>query len=107
MSRDEDIEIMARAISLDLGEDPDARDVLIRGRPGERPHWEGFESAAEAALTALEASGRAVVPREPTEDMILAGTREIMSPSPQTDAREAWEAMLAASPSPPMKGQKG
>lgn len=65
-SRSKTLEVMARAISIDLGEDPDALDVLIHDRPGTRPHWEGYESAAQAALTAyeshLQAEGMAVVP---------------------------------------------
>lgn len=76
-AKDKIIEVMARAMCLDLGEDTDALNVLIRDRPGTRPHWEGYESTAEAALSALHAKGLAVVqgwqPIEaaPTDRLIL------------------------------------
>lgn len=74
------LEVMARAISIDLGEDPDALDVLIYDRPGKRPHWEGYESAAEASLAHLSAKGMAVVPGwQPIESAPKDGTRIILA----------------------------
>ncbi len=47
---DEVIEAVARAICADLGDLPDSPGVLIRGREGERPNWEGYETTARAAI---------------------------------------------------------
>ncbi len=44
------IEAVARAICADLGDLPDSPGVLIRGREGERPNWEGYETTARAAI---------------------------------------------------------
>ncbi len=49
------VEAVARAICADLGDLPDSPGVLIRGREGTRPNWEGYESTAEAAISAYEA----------------------------------------------------
>ena len=55
-----------------------------------------FIEQAEYMLAALDKSGLAVVPVEPTEAMVVAGANEIASVLPKTDAREAWAAMIAA-----------
>lgn len=63
------------------------------------------EAAASAALTALKASGRAVVPVEPSEAMLDHGGSSIIRPSiymggtppgAKRRARDVWAAMLAA-----------
>lgn len=86
------LEEVARAISIDLGEDPDALDVLIRGRDGKRPHWEGFESTARAAIEAM---------REPTEDMLdaswkLTGESREMRARVHASVRRHHAAMIDA-----------
>ena len=55
----------------------------------------GLTEIASAALTALESSGRAVVPREPTQAMIDAGLGLVTR-------GDIWSAMLAAA-LPPSK----
>jgi hypothetical protein len=62
MTREQLVEVMARAICLDLGDNPDELCVLIAGREGTRPAWEGFVSTATAALAAIETAGIVVVP---------------------------------------------
>ncbi len=44
-----------------------------------------WQDIARAAIEAM---------REPSDVMVLVGTREIISESPQTDCREAWRAMI-------------
>ena len=79
------VEQVARAISIDLGEDPDARDVLILGRDGKRPHWEGFESTARAAIEAM---------RTPTEAMRRAGAAAMpVCFDEEAGAISCWQAM--------------
>ena len=94
MAETEMVERVARAISIDLGEDPDAPDVLIRGRPGTRPHWEGYESTALAAITAM---------REPTEEMRQAGIHEHALTADPDDIDQVsgpYSAMISAALSP-------
>ena len=78
--------------------------------------WRLFSPDAESALTALEASGMAVVPREPTEAMVDAGGSSIIRPSvymggvppgAKRRARDIWADMLAASPTPTSKRPEG
>jgi hypothetical protein len=56
--------------------------------------------AAEAALAAIRAAGWAVVPVEPTEEMLDIGTSHIFQPGVtwQKCASDAYRAMLAAAP---------
>jgi hypothetical protein len=59
------VEVMARAICLSHGEHPDSDAPVshICGPNNEvQPWWEFYREQAEAALTALQASGMAVVP---------------------------------------------
>lgn len=52
----ERVERVARAICLEDGLNPDDTKggLLIRGREGFRPHWEGYEEHARAALAAAD-----------------------------------------------------
>lgn len=62
-------------------------------------HWRKFELEARAALSALEAAGYVVVPREPTAAMIDAGGTEDGEWNPNNSAaccRESYKAMIAA-----------
>lgn len=70
---------------------------------GSRRNREFFRYDATAALTALEAKGWAVVPREATDEMLHAGALVEISTDfdePGRDvgyaAREVWIAMLSA-----------
>jgi hypothetical protein len=60
------------------------------------------DDVADAILTALDAAGLVVVPREPTEEMAKAGKNAFMPPttfvSYTTSMAEAWVHMIAASP---------
>lgn len=79
------IETIARAIAEGLGDDFDLahRDkphwIETRGESGGRfrdinePRKPDFLDAARSAITAIEQSGHAIVPIEPTEAMIDAG----------------------------------
>jgi hypothetical protein len=68
--------------------------------------FENGATAAEAALTALEAAGYAIVPVEPTEKMLHQGegmTDLVLPPgfdntvkARQDEIRTAWQAMLQA-----------
>ena len=83
------LEEVARAIALDLGENPDELSVLIQGREGKRPIWEGFESTARAAIEAL---------RQPTPDMYHAA---VMTHVHENGGIEhspglSWKAMIDA-----------
>lgn len=56
----------------------------------------GINLIASTALTALEASGRAVVPREPTEAMLEAGEEaDAMYYEGRTQTAQIYKAMLA------------
>jgi len=92
---DDLVERLARAICLDLGDDPDELCVLIAGREGTRPAWEGFVSTTTAVLAEIEAAGYAVVPVEPTAEMEAAGNEPLSWV--MTSAGTVWRAMLAAS----------
>jgi hypothetical protein len=84
MQREKIVEAMARAIR----EDSEG----------------GARSDAEAALTALETLGLAVVPREPTPEMHDAGCDKMIDPIGLYDA---YRAMLAAAPLPAAPNQRG
>jgi hypothetical protein len=61
-----------------------------------------FERAAQAALAAIEAAGGVVVPVEPTfamlEAALFANDNALLMSADCTDIRNAYAAMLAASP---------
>lgn len=69
------VERVARAICLDLGEDPDALDVLIKDREGRRPRWEGYESTARAVI-AVKCDDTAA-PRDSDETMVARVARAL------------------------------
>lgn len=52
---------------------------------------------ARACLSAIEAEGLVIVPREPTEAMLEAGTTYEGDGNLEKDALSCWSAMLAAS----------
>jgi hypothetical protein len=58
------------------------------------------EMEADAALAAIRAAGWAVVPVEPTEEMLDIGTSYIFQPGQtwQKCAGETYRAMIAAAP---------
>ena len=78
-------EVIARAMCRQAGYDPDSLepgddpycnnqsvvDATVRGEP-HHYRWRGFVVKADAALSALEASGMAIVPVEATEAMHTA-----------------------------------
>jgi hypothetical protein len=89
-------------------------EIVARGIYSEEPvgvrEWQDAPVAtadscramATAALAALEQAGYAVVPREPTEDMVNKGGSELTpewlsDESPFFAARNVWLTMLAAS----------
>jgi hypothetical protein len=70
---------------------------------GEAAEWPIYEQDAQAALAAIEAQGKVVVPVEPTFEMKTAGaaaiTADHMRKMANYDAAaDCWPAMLAASP---------
>ena len=72
-------------------------------------HWTNTaQEHAQAALTALEALGLAVVPREPAKAMKLAGCDVLICNSEKSwaiAAGNAYRAMLAAAPLPAAPNQ--
>ncbi len=101
MTREELIEVMARAQCSDGGFDPDER------MPNDGPRWGYYVPGVTAALAALEAAGVRLVPVEATHKMADVGT-EARWQSAVRDAnnvREIWRAMLAASPYAPQKDE--
>lgn len=86
-TRAEIIETMARAMDTPRGQE----------------YMPAMRQFAARALTALEASGRAVVPREPTEAMLEAGEEaDAMYYEGRTQTAQIYKAMLAAA-LPPSK----
>lgn len=71
---------------------------------GERPEWERepptvqerYRRTARAVLDVIEASGRKIVPVEPTEAMWVAGTESLRLVL--TSADSIYRSMLSASP---------
>ncbi len=61
---------------------------------------EGYEAGRkdgiEAHLKALKAEGLVIVPREPTDEMLVAGCSKPMQPFGQKTSGHIWQAMLAA-----------
>lgn len=95
-SSDEDIRTLADGRVVFTGDADECSDYLHRVR---------LKAALSAFLSALEASGRAVVPREPTEAMLDRGGSAIIRPSiymggtppgAKRRARDVWASMLAA-----------
>lgn len=92
------VEIMARAICR---EDCTDRENDCRFCNGYGYHT----NEAEAALSALDAAGYAVVPKEPTEAMLTAGVPRLMSSGRGSNALcFAYRAMLQASQSDTGRG---
>lgn len=108
------VERVARAICVSDGRDPDGHDIMFICGPNNEPLpcWHGYVDLAEAALQASVPPGYALVPVEPTQEMLRAVTPPEsewvghQSPPPgaierwrQAHARKAaanWKAMLAA-----------
>lgn len=107
------VEIMARAICIDVGELPDSIDggLIMRGREGVRPNCEGYESTARAALTALEEKGYVVVKKVPTEEMLVAldntPDKEWRTGTDHEYWTDLWNIMLAASQPSPLAAPAG
>lgn len=89
--RDAIVEAMARAIARRNYPSATDRDIDMM--------WEGWVCDAQAALSALEAMGLALVPREPTEAMLEAANMADRGMMPWA---QQYRAMLAASP---MRGE--
>lgn len=101
-------EVIARAICrVQLnGGDPDQPAVRWNGtemEPQSFPAWRDYTDEAEHALSALDAVGMTVVPKEPTPEMIAAAWKVIRRESkhgsllgPGPGFKEAFAAMNAA-----------
>ena len=81
----------------------DARDVLARALEAAITEYRSAEDAyaLDAFTSTLRASGLAVVPVEPTEEMVEAGykkTHEMEGWDSDTLVAATWAAMLAAAP---------
>ena len=66
-------------------------------RSGFFPHDSEIEAAIQAYLSA---SGMVLVPREPTEEMMVDGVSEDQSHDIYRDVRSIYSAMLEAAPNP-------
>lgn len=91
MTRDEIVEVMARALAEHDGRDPDAAATWFGGNK----IWVEYESDAKAALSALDAAGMRVVPVEPSEWSVK--TASLLHTTPAHECRSIYRAMLAAS----------
>lgn len=99
MTRDELVEVMARAMAREAGHEPDSK-------PPGWPHvwWTEYAPEARAALSAMEALGVVPVLVEATEEMKQCGWgagSSLYGGEPTftaDDAGELWRDMLAASP---------
>lgn len=95
------VEVMARAICIQQGRDPDegvkgiGSGILGVGEP--TPVWKYAEGMVRAAVGALESAGYRVVPIEPTMEM-RAAAREYADQFYISDGAWAWPIMLAAAP---------
>lgn len=91
-------------------------EVMARGMaegesvpPGITLDWQGYLEEARDALSALDAAGYAVVPKEPTPGMYVKGDERIIEflngtafvNNESTPATECYRAMLTASKEPP------
>jgi len=97
MTREELIEVMARAQCSEGGFDPDER------MPNDGPRWGYYVPGVEVALAALEAAGVRLVPVEATGDMLMAGIESDAIQHPW-QALNVYRRMLAASPYAPPGG---
>lgn len=70
MTRDGLIEVMARALCVDDGVDPDVAGYDRTGR--DFPNWYVVQGTAETVLAAIEAAGVRLVPGTLTKDMCMA-----------------------------------
>ena len=94
--------VLARAYAKSMGHpDPD------RPADANGPIWQKCLHIIDAQVTALTAAGLAIVPTEPTPEMISACAGiEVTCHACDVDvdvecgAHEIWEAMLAAAPKP-------
>lgn len=86
------IEIMARAMCLDDGNDPDADFV------GGAKKWEAYAHDAGICVAALTEAGFAIVPVEPTEAMADAGYGVLADADDRMlayrDASDVYRAMI-------------
>lgn len=103
MKRDDLREVIARAICrVQLnGGDPDQPAVRWNGtemEPQSFPAWRDYMDEAEHALSALDAAGMTVVPKEPTEAMARAGSLTLRDTfrAEFNHAKVIYRAMLAA-----------
>ena len=92
------IEVIARAFCQDSGEDPDA--INMDGDLNE-PHltrswplWHEHQRHAETAISALNAAGLVVVPKEPTETMVDAAGEVDQFDEWRFDVAEIYKAMI-------------
>jgi hypothetical protein len=90
-SRDELVDVMAKAIAVDEGadcepwityQDPETKQMV--------PYWHSYKTHVRAAISALSAAGVVLVPEVATEEMLY----NLASPTPDVD----YTAMLNASP---------
>lgn len=98
MTRDEIVEVMARALAKRNWRNPDAASTWFGGNK----IWTEYESCATAALSALEAVGMRVVPEVPNKAMLMAAGRYANYCAAHNyggcpDTEGTWDAMLAAS----------
>lgn len=90
MTRDEMIEVMARAIDAEI----DTSELLLTDPMTLRKLKASRVSAR--ALSALEAAGYVVVPKEPTDEMIEAGCAAPDDDDYASAMAKAYSAMTAA-----------
>lgn len=92
------VEIIARAIRFvdAVGNGMDLEDTLFSGGSDAKATT---DAAAQAVLSALDAAGYAVVPKEPTEAMRIAGynvAEECGGAASTTELTAVFKAMIAA-----------
>jgi hypothetical protein len=94
------VEVMARWMCRADGGFPDGASDLHDGKGGYVfvMHWEDWRDEARAAIAALDAHGFVIVPKEPTEAMVIAGNGTLET----VQADDVYLAMLAAA-----KGEGG
>jgi hypothetical protein len=95
MQREKIVEAMARSMAL-----------ANNDYEGPELQWYGYVDDAQAALTALEALGLAVVPVEPSEAMIDAGDMHWNNQCGSC-LLDIYRAMFAAAPLPAAPNQRG
>lgn len=74
----------------------DARKIIARAAASKADRMQGIEDTdtADAILSALEAAGYAVVPKEPTANMLADGA--LMALTTERHAQRVWEVMITA-----------